>query len=143
MPETTWMDKEGGLSEDSLYHSASLGKGQVHEVLVNNDDPGSVLTWDFDVVRADVSFTVYRTNVPLKDVTNLSHSNSTETEQPATQNQCQLQTQPQQAHHKSVIDKSWKESVDYFKVEPTLVCHDGESTQVRTSDFRNSNAFVL
>jgi hypothetical protein len=38
---------------------------QVHEVLVSNDDPGSVITWDFDVMRQDVMFTVYRTLVPV------------------------------------------------------------------------------
>ena len=37
------------------------------------------------------------------------------------------------AEHKSAIDKSWKEGVDYFRVEPTLICHDGESVQVRRS----------
>ncbi|KAB7498783.1 SEC14-like protein 5, partial [Armadillidium nasatum] len=31
--------------------------------------------------------------------------------------------------HKSVIEKGWKEGVDYFRVEPQLVCHDGESVQ--------------
>ena len=34
------------------------------------------------------------------------------------------------AEHRSVIDKNWKEGVDYFRVEPTLICHDGESVQV-------------
>lgn len=31
--------------------------------------------------------------------------------------------------HKSVIDKAWREGVDYFKVENSIVCHDGESIQ--------------
>ena len=34
------------------------------------------------------------------------------------------------AEHRSVIDKNWKEGVDYFRVEPPLTCHDGESVQV-------------
>lgn len=38
---------------------------QVHEVLVTNDDPGSVITWDFDVMKQDVMFTVYRTRAPV------------------------------------------------------------------------------
>jgi hypothetical protein len=38
---------------------------QVHEVLVSNADPGSVITWDFDVMKQDVMFTVYRTRVPV------------------------------------------------------------------------------
>ncbi|XP_063825983.1 protein real-time [Ostrinia nubilalis] len=49
------------LSEDSVYRCVSLGKGQVHEVIVANRDPQSVLTWDFDVLRHDISFTVFRT----------------------------------------------------------------------------------
>lgn len=30
---------------------------------------------------------------------------------------------------KSVIDKSWKDGVEYEKVEASAVCHDGESIQ--------------
>ncbi|KAJ4444918.1 hypothetical protein ANN_06717 [Periplaneta americana] len=60
------LEKEGcPLTEDSIYHSVSLGRGQVHEVLVSNDDPGSVITWDFDVMRQDVMFTVFRTRIPV------------------------------------------------------------------------------
>ncbi|PSN52190.1 SEC14-like protein 1 [Blattella germanica] len=60
------LEREGcPLTEDSIYHSVSLGRGQVHEVLVTNDDPGSVITWDFDVMKQDVMFTVYRTRVPV------------------------------------------------------------------------------
>jgi hypothetical protein len=33
------------------------------------------------------------------------------------------------SEHKSCIDKSWREGVDYFKVENSIVCHDGESIQ--------------
>merc|ERR1739848_264945 len=31
--------------------------------------------------------------------------------------------------HKSCIEKAWREGVDYFKVENSIVCHDGESIQ--------------
>lgn len=37
----------------------------MHEVQINNDDPGSVITWDFDVMRQDVVFSVFHTKVPL------------------------------------------------------------------------------
>lgn len=61
-----WLEKEGcSLSEDSLYQSISIGLGQLHEILVVNEDPGSVLTWDFDVVKQDVTFTVFRTSAPI------------------------------------------------------------------------------
>jgi hypothetical protein len=33
--------------------------------------------------------------------------------------------------HKTCFEKHWKENVDYFKVEHPIVCHDGESIQVR------------
>lgn len=40
-------------------------QGQVHEVLVENKDVGSVLCWDFDVMRHDVVFSLYRTKWPV------------------------------------------------------------------------------
>ncbi len=39
----------------------------------------------------------------------------------------------EQCSHKSCIEKHWKENVDYFKVENSIVCHDGESIQVSHS----------
>ena len=42
-----------------------VGKGQVHEGIIHNSDKGSVITWDFDVMRHDVVFTVYRLRIPL------------------------------------------------------------------------------
>ena len=35
--------------------------------------------------------------------------------------------------HKSCIEKCWREGVDYFKVETSIVCHEGESIQVRVT----------
>ncbi|RXG68913.1 SEC14-like protein 1 [Armadillidium vulgare] len=85
------------------------------------EDAGAVICWDFDVMKNDVEFSVLRTKVPI--------------------------THPKEPHsptgalgvidaviggddvHKSVIEKGWKEGVDYFRVEPQLVCHDGESVQ--------------
>lgn len=32
--------------------------------------------------------------------------------------------------HRSVIEKGWREGHEYFRVEPQLICHDGESIQV-------------
>lgn len=34
------------------------------------------------------------------------------------------------AHHKSWLEKHWKENVDFYRVEHPIVCHDGESIQV-------------
>lgn len=63
----SWLEKEGNsLTEDSLYQSINIGKTQLHEILVMNEDPGSVLTWDFDVMKQDVSFSVFRTTGPIQ-----------------------------------------------------------------------------
>lgn len=35
-------------------------KGQVHEGIIQISTKGSVITWDFDVLRHDVVFTVFR-----------------------------------------------------------------------------------
>ncbi|XP_035439827.1 protein real-time isoform X1 [Spodoptera frugiperda] len=108
-------EREGDpLSEDSIYRSVSLGKGQVHEVIVPNRDPQSVLTWDFDVLRHDIAFTVYRSDHELShppaDTTALCVGGGDEA--------------------KSVLDqKGWREGEHFHRVEPTLVCHDGESIQ--------------
>lgn len=44
--------------EHNLYHSISLSRGQIHRVIIRSNDPGSVLTWDFDVMRHNIIFTV-------------------------------------------------------------------------------------
>lgn len=44
----------------SLYKSADLQPGQLYELALRNDDPKSVLTWDFDVVTGILQFTVFR-----------------------------------------------------------------------------------
>lgn len=55
----------GGSGTDagntSIYQSIDLKPGQIHEVVIRNNDPRSVLTWDFDVIRSDMHFTVFRT----------------------------------------------------------------------------------
>lgn len=54
------IDFENPTSENghSLYNSISLSHGQVHHVAINTNDVGAVLTWDFDVMRHNVIFTV-------------------------------------------------------------------------------------
>lgn len=44
-----------------IYQSVDLKPGQIHEVVIKNNDPHSILTWDFDVLRSNLKFTVYRT----------------------------------------------------------------------------------
>jgi len=117
VPKSHYMPEETlehlALSDESIYKSVSLTKGQVHEVVLLNEDLGSVITWDFDVLRHSICFSVFRTKNPV------STPNGT------------LQTTPglTENDHKSVIDKQWKEGHDFFRVETSIVCHDGESVQ--------------
>lgn len=52
----------------SLYQSADLKPGHIHEVVITNDDPKSVLTWDFDVIKSDLKFNVFRTSKTLPNI---------------------------------------------------------------------------
>ena len=53
------------LTEDSIYRSVTLGRSQVHDVVIHNDEPGSVITWDFDIMKQDVMFSVLYTKLPV------------------------------------------------------------------------------
>lgn len=111
------------LTDSACYQSISLNKSQVHEVLVQNSDKGSVITWDFDVMKHDVMFCVYRTREafkgegkppPTPSLGNIGSFNLGPTAEP---------------EHYSGIGRGWKEGEDYFRVEVPIVCHDGESIQ--------------
>lgn len=47
----------------NLYKAVDLKPGHVHELVITNNDPKSVLTWDFDSVKSHLQFTVFRTTV--------------------------------------------------------------------------------
>lgn len=51
----------------NLYKTVELKPGFTHELLIRNTDPKSVLTWDFDVMRNDLHFTLYRVTEELPD----------------------------------------------------------------------------
>lgn len=44
----------------NLYKTVDLKAGYTHEVLIRNNDPKSVLTWDFDVHYSNIHFSLYR-----------------------------------------------------------------------------------
>jgi len=111
------------LTDSSCYQSISLNKSQVHEVLIQNTDKGSVITWDFDVMRHDVMFCVFRTKEafrlqgkppPTPTLGNIGSFNLGPTSEP---------------DHYSNIGRGWREGEDYHRVEVPIVCHDGESIQ--------------
>lgn len=97
-------------------------------------DQGSVICWDFDILKEDVSFTVFHTTRELPPPKTAASSESTEgddgeeetvgcTHSPLPLNMLALDTPP------SVLPKGWVAGVDYRTVEPCLTCHDGESVQ--------------
>ncbi|KAF4524801.1 hypothetical protein B566_EDAN010176 [Ephemera danica] len=99
-------DWERPLKEDSIYQCVSLSKGQaIHEVILESEEAGCVITWDFDVLKHDISFRVLYTTQKIK-------SNSAST-----------------TAGNSVMENCWQEGEDFCYVEPQIVCHDGESVQ--------------
>jgi len=106
-----------------LYLASNDSILQVHEVLVQNTDRGSVITWDFDVMRHDVMFCVFRTKEaftghnkppPTPTLSNIGSFNMGPTAEP---------------EHLSNIGRGWREGEDYFRAEAPIICHDGESIQ--------------
>ncbi|XP_013101535.1 protein real-time [Stomoxys calcitrans] len=87
----------------NLYKTIELRTGYSHEVIIRNSDPKSVLTWDFDVLRSDLHFSLFRVTKDLPEKQDLAVS---------------------------FFDMSdFTEGVNYFKEEPTLICHNKESVQ--------------
>ncbi|KNC22721.1 Protein real-time [Lucilia cuprina] len=87
----------------NLYKTVELKTGYTHEVVIKNNDPKSVLTWDFDVLRSDLHFTLYRVTKDLPEKNDLAVS---------------------------FFDSGdYQEGVNYFKEEPSLICHNKESVQ--------------
>ncbi|KYN12771.1 Protein real-time [Trachymyrmex cornetzi] len=119
------VDLEGitGEHEHSLYHSISLSRGQTHHVFIESDDPGAVLTWDFDVMRHNVIFTVFHKsrnseNGAISELPELAIGGD----------------------HEIVAAKELKDN--YIKVEHSIICHDGESIQ-GTHIMQDTGTYVL
>ncbi|XP_076654861.1 real-time isoform X1 [Halictus rubicundus] len=107
------MDLENTTTEQeqSLYHSISLSRGQIHRIIIHSNDPGSVLTWDFDVMRHNVIFTVlYQASTDNKHAASSGSSEFLSNETAEV-----LETEEVTGH--------------FVKVQPSIVCHDGESIQ--------------
>ncbi|XP_071954552.1 SEC14-like protein 5 [Antedon mediterranea] len=95
------------LCSDTVYKSATLMKGQPAEVLVKISAAQEVLTWDFDVLRGDVIFSVLFVNKPIH------HPKET----------------PGLLGNTIYMDKTMVSGVDYRIIESSLVCKAGESIQ--------------
>ncbi|XP_050420014.1 SEC14-like protein 1 [Adelges cooleyi] len=95
------------ITDESIYESVSLTKGQSHEVFIEVEESGSVITWDFDVIRQDIVFNVIRLLIEVQPSTLLSCAKG----------------------NLNAMEKGWKEGEHFEKVEQTVICHDGESIQ--------------
>lgn len=95
------------VNED-MYKAVEVKQGEYFEVVLQNNDLKSVLTWDFDVLNMDVKFTVFRTMGLTKE---------------------QAQSSSRAA---SVLEESKliEDGVDFVREEPTLLCRPKESVQV-------------
>ncbi|RLV94057.1 hypothetical protein DV515_00013252 [Chloebia gouldiae] len=101
------------LWTETIYHSASVLKGAPHEILVEILEGESVITWDFDILKGDVVFSLFHS----KRAPEPSHKEATSPSPSGAGDNVQL------------IDKSWVLGVDYSRVESPLVCREGESIQ--------------
>ncbi|XP_054372491.1 SEC14-like protein 5 isoform X2 [Molothrus ater] len=82
-------------------------------ILVEILEGESVITWDFDILKGDVVFSLFHS----KRAPEPSHKEATSPSPSGAGDNVQL------------IDKSWVLGVDYSRVESPLVCREGESIQ--------------
>jgi hypothetical protein len=95
------------LNEHNLYHKVTLSPGQIHEVIVANNDAKSVLTWDYESTRNEILFTIFKSEQETLKTINEKDDGYT-----------------------SIFDLSdMQENVNYKKVEPTVCSHPKESMQ--------------
>ncbi|XP_059010826.1 SEC14-like protein 5 [Mustela lutreola] len=113
VPKSLYLMEEEQEHTDQLrqwretYQSASVLRGAPHEVAVEILEGESVITWDFDILRGDVVFSLY-------------HSK----QMPQSGRQ-----EPGARAGGQLVDKGWVLGVDYSRVEAPLVCREGESIQ--------------
>ncbi|KAM5227972.1 SEC14-like protein 5 isoform 2-T2 [Ctenodactylus gundi] len=114
VPKSLYMTAEEQEQADQLrqwsetYHSASVLRGSPHEVAVEILEEESVITWDFDILRGDVVFSLYHAR-------QLPSSGAREPGARPSSGQ--------------LVDKSWVLGTDYSHVEAPLMCREGESIQ--------------
>ncbi|ESP04007.1 hypothetical protein LOTGIDRAFT_212187 [Lottia gigantea] len=102
------------LSVDSLYLTAYVLKDFPHEVLIQVPQRGSVITWDFDILKGDITFTVIR----------CKQSQSTD-----SAHQHHVSGAVGGIRSTQYITKSMVVGVDLSIVEPPHICRDGDSVQ--------------
>lgn len=121
-----------------IYQSVDLKPGQIQEVIIKNNDPHSILTWDFDVVRSNLKFSVYRTSKAiLSTVSGECYSQRMKIlslkfgSMKSLLNLNVFSRFISTDKSSSILDSDdFELEKDYFRVEPTLDCHQKESVQV-------------
>lgn len=99
---------------ESLYMTSHVVKEYPHEVLIQVPQRGCVITWDFDILKGDVTFTVFRCKNALTQESHHAHHISG-----ATGGIGSVQ----------YIDKTMQVGPDLSIVEPPHICRDGDSVQ--------------
>ena len=84
------------------------------QVLIQVPQKGSVVTWDFDILKGDVTFTLMRCRHTFSAQPHEHHVTGASNGVGSVQ----------------YIDKHWTVGIDVSIVEPPLVCRDGDSIQV-------------
>ncbi|XP_034046511.1 SEC14-like protein 1 [Thalassophryne amazonica] len=102
--------EENCLLTDTIYKSASIFKGAPYEMLIRITEASSVITWDFDVSKGNVTFNIYHSKrapqlLGAHCITALGGAGG------------------------QLIDRSWVLGLDYSMVETALTCREGESIQ--------------
>lgn len=107
-------EESSTLSPNSLYQTSPVVKEFPHEVLIQVPQRGSVITWDFDILKGDVTFTVFRCKQSVSQDSLHQHHVSG-----ATGSIGCVQ----------YINKNMTVGVDLSIVEPPHICRDGDSVQ--------------
>ncbi|OCT64502.1 SEC14-like protein 5 isoform X2 [Xenopus laevis] len=101
------------LWTETIYQSTCVWKGAPHEIIVEILEEESVITWDFDILRGDVVFSLFHS----KRAPDMRQRELAPTAVSTPSSNVQL------------IDKNWTFGVDYSRVQAPLVCREGESIQ--------------
>ncbi|XP_016069936.1 PREDICTED: SEC14-like protein 5 [Miniopterus natalensis] len=113
VPKSLYLTEEEQEHADQLhqwretYQSASVFRGTPHEVVVEIQEAESVITWDFDILRGDVVFSLYYAKQAPKP------------------GPCE----PGPRTSGQLMDRRGALGSDYSCVEAPLVCREGESIQ--------------
>uniref|UniRef100_H2YPN7 SEC14-like protein 1 n=1 Tax=Ciona savignyi TaxID=51511 RepID=H2YPN7_CIOSA len=129
--KTEWEKGDGvALWEDTIYKSANVLKGAPHEVLVEVPERDCVITWDFDSVKGDVTFTLFHSTHPLGKCFILDAAEYlTASFEPSS---FRLTVRHATSHSSGRMLTSHKEitsQTHYTIMEAGIVCREGESVQ--------------